>query len=345
MWRRHVWLWQTVRIVIGLGLGASAVAVIAGRRGELSGAASLLSNLHWGWLALAVPAEIASLLAFAATERKMLRVGQVPIGMTSLAGIAVAGNAIQNSLPGGVAWASIFAFRQFRRRGADEVLAAWTVMAVGVVSVIGLAVVAAVGFLIASGQGAPLDLLEVIAVVVVLAAGVAVIVHRESPASATAIGVLATSLHASQRLFRRPRGDATAVAEKVWGRLTTVTPSPREWAVATGLSLANWSFDCLCLAIAFLAVGADVPVRGLLLAYGAGQLASTLPFTPGGLGVVEGSLAIALVAYGGSGSSTVAAVLLYRIISFWLLLPIGWGAWATLSWAGRRQDAELVTTS
>jgi len=36
--------------------------------------------------------------------------------------------------------------------------------------------------------------------------------------------------------------------------------------------------------------------KGLLLAYGAGQLAADLPITPGGLGVVEGSLTIALVA-------------------------------------------------
>ena len=41
------------------------------------------------------------------------------------------------------------------------------------------------------------------------------------------------------------------------------------------------------------------------------QLAANLPITPGGLGVVEGSLTIALVAYGGGRDSTVAAVLLY----------------------------------
>ncbi len=83
--------------------------------------------------------------------------------------------------------------------------------------------------------------------------------------------------------------------------------------------------------MAFLAVGSPVPWRGLLLAYGAGQLAANLPITPGGLGVVEGSLTIALVAYGGAQTSTVAAVLLYRIISFWASLPVGWVSWAVLA--------------
>jgi uncharacterized protein (TIRG00374 family) len=81
-----------------------------------------------------------------------------------------------------------------------------------------------------------------------------------------------------------------------------------------------------------------VPWRGLLLAYGAGQLATALPITPGGLGVVEGSITVALVTFGGGQASTVAAVLIYRLISFWLLLPVGWGSWLALVIAGRNQD-------
>jgi hypothetical protein len=84
-----------------------------------------------------------------------------------------------------------------------------------------------------------------------------------------------------------------------------------------------------------------VPWKGLLLAYGAGQLAANLPITPGGLGVVEGSLTIAIVAYGGAAGSTVVAVLLYRFISFWLILPIGWAAWGWLTWIARRRPLPM----
>lgn len=51
-----------------------------------------------------------------------------------------------------------------------------------------------------------------------------------------------------------------------------------------------------------------------MLAYCAGQIAGSLPVTSGGLGVVEGSLTLALVAFGGDQTITLAAVLLYRII-------------------------------
>ena len=102
----------------------------------------------------------------------------------------------------------------------------------------------------------------------------------------------------------------------------------------------------LCLpGFSYLAVGAAVPWRGLLLAYGAGQLAANLPITPGGLGVVEGSLVIALVAFGGGHVSTVAAVLLYRIVSFWGYLPVGWLAWAGLTWHNRRVDKLAALTA
>src|SRR6185312_4932039 len=96
--------------------------------------------------------------------------------------------------------------------------------------------------------------------------------------------------------------------------------------------------------LSFFAVGVGVPWRGLLLAYGAGQLATVLPITPGGLGAVEGSLTVALVTFGGGAESTVAAVLLYRVVSFWMILPLGWSCWGALALAGRRSDRHRPRT-
>jgi uncharacterized membrane protein YbhN (UPF0104 family) len=56
--------------------------------------------------------------------------------------------------------------------------------------------------------------------------------------------------------------------------------------------------------------------------------------------VVEGSLTIALVAYGGAQASTVAAVLLYRLMSFWALLPAGYISWGLVTWDLRRGAAQ-----
>lgn len=42
---------------------------------------------------------------------------------------------------------------------------------------------------------------------------------------------------------------------------------------------------------------------------------------PGGLGVVEGGLSILLIAYGMPTDGALAGVLLYRIVSFWAIVP------------------------
>jgi hypothetical protein len=136
--------------------------------------------------------------------------------------------------------------------------------------------------------------------------------------------VVSGALRASVKLTRRPRGDTTAQIERIMAWMTAVRLSWTQigWIITWGT--VNWLLDCACFAMMFKAMGAPIPWKGLLLAYGAGQLAATLPITPGGLGVVEGSITVALVAFGGAEASTAYAVLLYRVISFWLILVIGW---------------------
>jgi hypothetical protein len=136
--------------------------------------------------------------------------------------------------------------------------------------------------------------------------------------------VVSGLLWVSVKLTGRPRGDSTATIARIMAWMTAVRLSWGQigWIVWWGT--ANWLLDCACFVMMFRAIDAPVPWAGLLLAYGAGQLAATLPITPGGLGVVEGSITVALVAFGGAETSTVDAVLLYRLISFWFILVLGW---------------------
>jgi hypothetical protein len=106
--------------------------------------------------------------------------------------------------------------------------------------------------------------------------------------------------------------------------------------------LASWLADIAVLAVAFLALGAQPPWPGLLLAYCAGQIASSVPITPGGIGVVETGLTVTLVAFGGCTATTLAAVLLYRLISHWLIIPTGGVAWLLLRLTSSRGLADLL---
>jgi putative heme transporter len=48
-----------------------------------------------------------------------------------------------------------------------------------------------------------------------------------------------------------------------------------------------------------------------------------VPLTPGGVGVVEAALAAGLTAAGAPALGAAAAVLVYRLISCWLFIPVG----------------------
>jgi uncharacterized membrane protein YbhN (UPF0104 family) len=134
---------------------------------------------------------------------------------------------------------------------------------------------------------------------------------------------------------RRVRGAEEAL-EHLWTRIRTVRPSPLGWLAAFGYALANWVWDAVALAACILALGGGVPWRGVVVAYALTQIAASFPITPGGLGVVEGSLAALLVAYGMPVDRALAATLLYRLVSFWALVPIGWGVWSALELSQRR---------
>jgi len=246
--------------------------------------------------------------------------------------VTLASTAIANSMPAGPLVSSVYAFRQYRRRGADNALAGWTLGALFVSASVTLAVVAAAGLAIAGAEGAGLDLIGVTVGVLVAALALGVLfVQRRA-----IVWVVTGTVRTSKRWFRWPRDDVGARIDSIVIRLTTVSLTAKGLCVVAGWGVANWILDCGCLALSFVALGVGVPWKGLLLAYGAGQLAANLPITPGGLGVVEGSLTIALVAFGGSETSTVAAVVLYRILSFWIELPVGWGTWAVVAWFDRR---------
>lgn len=320
--------WVLAAAVVGL-----AAWVVSGQLGELTGAGRLLDHLRWSWAVVAVAVEALSYLASAQLQRVLLWSGGIPAGMGRTTLIGLATSAMQNSLPAGAAFAGVFAYRQYRRMGADEVLAAWSVVAVTGCLFVGLAGLAVVGLLLAFGTGSALGLVQVLGGLGAAAAALVLLWSRRRWVLARVVG----GIRLGQRLTGRPRGDVAAHAQRVASRLLAVTPSRRRWAAALAAATATWVFDLLCLAAGFAAVGADLPWRGLLLAYAAAQMAATLPITPGGLGVVEGSLTVALVAFGGAEVDAVAAVLVYRVVSYWAEIPVGWGASAVAGRLGHRR--------
>lgn len=332
--RQLLRLWRPFRIVAGFVLLGVAVWVVTGKSSELSGVSAFITQLRWQWLALGAVAETASFVALACVARLLLRAGEVRAHLGRVTAITFAGSSIQAALPVGAAFAGVYLFRQYQLVGADDVLAGWVVVATATVTFATLAALAGVGLSMAASTGTTFDLVGAIVAVLVVALLVVLAWANRARVYRTADKLVA----AFEKRSHRHAGQLSEPVGVALERMRAVAPTRSEWAQAALAGVASWLADCSCLAGAFLAVGAPVPWRGLLLAYCGGQLAVNLPITPGGLGVVEGSLTVALVAFGGGKAPTVAAVLLYRLISFWLPLPVGAGCWLELARRRRRTE-------
>ena len=94
-------------------------------------------------------------------------------------------------------------------------------------------------------------------------------------------------------------------------------------------SVGYWAFDNAVLWAAFHAFGYSPPLSVVVMGYLIGQLGGLLPL-PGGLGGIDGGLIGTLIVYGTPAAVTAAAVLLYRVILFWLPLLAGAAAFMLL---------------
>ena len=122
---------------------------------------------------------------------------------------------------------------------------------------------------------------------------------------------------------------------QVLPRLLEVAQHPRKLVEVIGGALLLSLAYILCLAACVAAFGRSVPFAKIGFVYLTGSALGSIIPTPGGLGAVEAALTAGLTAAGVPGAVAVSAVLLFRLLTFWLPVPFGWAA---LDFLERRQD-------
>jgi uncharacterized protein (TIRG00374 family) len=110
----------------------------------------------------------------------------------------------------------------------------------------------------------------------------------------------------------------------VWTSLTEVARSPVRLLAMFGGGFGRAIIDFAALVIALAAFGPVPAIAPLGAAYiGASVLASASP-TPGGVGAVEAALIAGLASIGVPVAQSTPAVLVYRLITYWLVMLPGW---------------------
>ena len=327
-----------VRYVIGVVLGAAVLVVLFGQRSDLVAARHEFRHLAIGWIVASVLAEGTSLAGFGLLQHRVLRAAGTRVPLPGLVALSLANEAIANTVPAGPALSCVYRYRYYRQRGASEASAGWCVFTVLIAQAVSMALLLLAGVLIAMLASASAGSAGVAAVgAVIVIGGLAVLIRRD-----LVLRLVGALVRTAQRVTGHPREDRCTRIDAALARMREIPLDARSTATVVVIAIGVWACDFLCLICSFGAIHARVPWGGVLLAYGAAQAASALPIVPGGLGIVEGSLAVILAAYGVARIPAISAALAYRLVSFWLSIAVGWVSVGAIAYRARRRGQRLL---
>ncbi|HMI25902.1 MAG TPA: flippase-like domain-containing protein [Streptosporangiaceae bacterium] len=297
-----------LRTLLTMVAGAAAVYLLAGELARASLGSTLREvNWQWGIVALALSASTyigatISLSGFVAIRLSFFR--------TLL--VQVAGSFITLVTPAAVGGAALN-IRYLQRRKVPAAVAA---ASVGVAQVVAFV------------------LHIVLIVIFATIAGTSAQEHIQPPRWAwfvlAGLVVLALGVFAVPAGRRVLRARLSPTLGQVLPRLLEIAQQPRKLALGIGGALLLSLSYILCLATCVAAFGPSVPIAGVAVVYLTGSAIGSILPTPGGLGGVEAALTAGLTAAGLPGAVAVSAVLLFRLLTFWLPVPFGWAAMSYL---------------
>jgi uncharacterized protein (TIRG00374 family) len=326
IWPR--WLPKPVRRVAKLFLLAFVIQYlvlpqIAGTRRALK----VLGKVHLTYLVAGLGLEMAAIVAYALLTRAVLPRKGSP-SVFNLLRVQLSTLAVSHVVPGGTAAGSPLGYRLLTAAGVDGPDAAFALATQGLGSAVVLNALLWVALVVSIPLNGFNPLYLIAAIVGVIAIG----------GFAVLIALLTRGEERSARVLSRvaarlPLVDADAVNDLVHrlaGRIRELG-TDRHLLVRAGLwAAANWLLDAASLWVFVAAYGYRVSPTGLMVAFGLANVLAAIPITPGGLGVVEAVLTSTLVGFGTPPSIAIIAVATYRLVNFWLPIPLGGLAYVSL---------------
>lgn len=331
---------RALRAAVAIGV---VVAVFGFARPQFTSPGAVWHAVaHVGWRG-------GALLAVAATWNLvtywLVWMAAVPkLGLRRAALVAHAPTAVANTVPGGSYVAVALTFSMLRSWGRDRSAAMLATVITGVwnnfaklaLPIVALAALAVDGDVDASRVVAAVAGLSGLAAAAALFAGA-----MRTDAAASRIGRLAAAVVSpALRLFRRPAPREWDVALRRFRTRAGDLLADRWHLLTVATTVGHLSLFLVLLA-SIRATGvpaADVGWSEILATFAFARLATAVPFSPGGVGIVELALTAGLVGAGGARAPVVAGVLVYRARTYLLQVPLG--AAAYLVWRRTAPPAE-----
>jgi uncharacterized protein (TIRG00374 family) len=264
--------------------------------------------------------EALSLLAYFELTRSLIPKSEDP-GLATVSRIQLSTLALSHCVPGGNAAASTLSYRLLTRAGVGGTDTAFALASQG----LGSAVVLNVIFWLALVASLPIYGFRVAYLFVAILglmlmafiAGLVILMTKGDERAMKFVNAIGTKLR-----FIKP-GTLAKFFGQLVARFKQLSTDRRQLAKAVFFASANWLFDAASLFVFLGAFGRWVDPVALLVAYGVANIAAAIPFTPGGLGVLELTLIGILVGFGPPRAIVILGVVAWRLVNFWLPIPVG----------------------
>lgn len=303
-----------LRSVLGIAFVAAVFAAIVPRIASYESVGHQLAKVSAPWAAGLAGAAILDVLSAALPWLSLLP----QLSFTGALGFTQASTALTTVVPGGAPLGMAVSFGLLRRLRVAAGEAGFAVALAGIWSQVMILLYPLAGAALVFGTG---DL-----------SGSSAAIAGVSGAAAAVLAVLAVAALRSAAATRR-LGDAAARFATRVSRILRRHPPPwsgealvrvrnerlshlrRRWPSLTAATLANQLSGYVIFELSLRAVGISfesLPPGESFLAWSIGRVISSLPLTPGGIGIVELGLIGTLVGFGAPHERVVAAVLLFR---------------------------------
>jgi uncharacterized protein (TIRG00374 family) len=115
---------------------------------------------------------------------------------------------------------------------------------------------------------------------------------------------------------------------------------PRKGGLAVIGAAGFWAFNIGVLWASFHSLGIQVPFAVVVQGFFLGMVANLFPLAPAGVGAVDAGMIGAFVLFGLPEETVFPAILIFRLISFWMPIPPGVVAFFQLRKTVRRWEVE-----
>lgn len=291
------------------------------------------------WLLLGgLALEIAALYAYSLLTKAALGDAGHDLSTFRLFRIQMSTKALSSIVPGGSAAGSALGYRLMTLSGVPGPDAGFALATAGLGSAVVLNLLFWAGLLISipiRGVNPGYASAAVAGIVLMVIPGALVVGLLEGQHTAERV------IRWVARRMRLSEERASAGVRQIAGRLEDLVADKGLLFRVIGWAAANWLLDIAALWVFLRAFGESTDVDAIIVAFGLVNVLAVIPITPGGLGIIDGGLPLALTGFGLTKAVAVLGTATYRLAQYFFPIVLGGMLYASLRvgpWSIKRRE-------